>query len=109
MYECARAGEGIAQLSAIRDITKASQLSNMAAYLPTDCPTREKHSWTGDASVTAEQAMYNLFNPAGVCVCACMRARACVHARARVCVCVCVCVCACAQKNYKAAFTSDGF
>ena len=60
-----KAGDGITQLSAIRDITKASQLSNMAAYLPTDCPTREKHSWTGDASVTAEQAMYNVFNPAG--------------------------------------------
>jgi alpha-L-rhamnosidase len=35
----------------------------MAAYVPTDCPTREKHSWTGDASVTAEEAMYNLFAP----------------------------------------------
>ena len=57
------AGEGAQQLGAIRDITKASQLSNMMAYVPTDCPTREKHSWTGDTSVTAEEGMYNFFNP----------------------------------------------
>ena len=56
-------GEGAKQLGQIRDITKASQLSNMNAYVPTDCPTREKHSWTGDTSVTAEEGMYNYFNP----------------------------------------------
>ena len=27
-------------------------------------PTREKHFWLGDASVTAEEAMYNLWSPA---------------------------------------------
>ena len=35
----------------------------MAAYVPTDCPTREKHGWLGDAQVTAEQAFYNLWTP----------------------------------------------
>eukprot|EP00966_Prymnesium_polylepis_P022729 522949-Prymnesium_polylepis.1 len=35
----------------------------MAAYLPTDCPTREKHGWLGDAQVTAEEAAYNLWAP----------------------------------------------
>lgn len=56
-------GPGSELLSRIRDMTKASQLGNMAGYLPTDCPTREKHAWLGDASVTAEEAMYNLFAP----------------------------------------------
>lgn len=30
----------------------------MFRYVPTDCPTREKHGWLGDAQVTAEAAMY---------------------------------------------------
>ena len=33
-------------------MVEASHISNMAAYLPTDCPTREKHGWLGDALVT---------------------------------------------------------
>jgi alpha-L-rhamnosidase len=45
----------------MRDIVKASQLGNMAAYVPTDCPTREKHGWLGDAQVVAEEAMFNLW------------------------------------------------
>ena len=57
------AGPGAELLSGIRDITKASQLSNMAAYAPTDCPTREKHAWLGDGQAVAEEAMYNLFAP----------------------------------------------
>ena len=60
------AGPGAQQLSQIRDIVKASQVSNMAAFSPTDCPTREKHYWMGDAAVTAEEAMYNYFTP-GIC------------------------------------------
>ena len=32
---------------------------NVAAGTPTDCPTREKHGWLGDAQVTAEEAMQN--------------------------------------------------
>ena len=31
----------------------------MAAYVPTDCPTREKHAWLGDAMDVAEEALYN--------------------------------------------------
>ena len=27
--------------------------------MPTDCPTREKHGWMGDALDASEQAMYN--------------------------------------------------
>ena len=42
-------GSGSGLLGQIRDITKASQISNMAAYTPTDCPTREKHGWLGDS------------------------------------------------------------
>jgi len=57
-------GPGSELLSQIRDITKSSQLGNMAGYIPTDCPTREKHGWLGDAQVTAEEAMYNLYSPA---------------------------------------------
>lgn len=56
-------GPGADMLAKIRDIVKASQLSNMAAYGPTDCPTREKHFWLGDAATTAEEAMYNLWTP----------------------------------------------
>ena len=56
-------GPGASLLSDIRDITKASQISNMAGYTPTDCPTREKHGWLGDSQVTAEEAMYNLWSP----------------------------------------------
>ena len=41
----------------------ASQISNLAGYGPTDCPTREKHWWLGDAQDTAEEAMYNFFTP----------------------------------------------
>ena len=56
-------GEGSALLGGIRDITKSSQRANVAAYMPTDCPSREKHGWTGDSQVTAEEAMYNLWLP----------------------------------------------
>jgi alpha-L-rhamnosidase len=56
-------GEGAAVLSSIRDITKASQRSNVVAFQPTDCPSREKHGWTGDSQVTAEEAMYNMWLP----------------------------------------------
>ena len=57
-------GPGAEQLGRIRDIVKASQLSNLVGYGPTDCPTREKHWWLGDALDTAEEAMYNLWTPA---------------------------------------------
>jgi hypothetical protein len=56
-------GPGAELLSRIRDMTKATQLSNMAGYIPSDCPTREKHGWLGDAQLTAEEALYNYFSP----------------------------------------------
>ena len=57
-------GEGADLLGGIRDITKSSQRANVVAFMPTDCPSREKHGWTGDSQVTAEEAMYNLWLPA---------------------------------------------
>ena len=38
------AGKDGTLLGEIMKITKASQISNVAAYMPTDCPTREKVS-----------------------------------------------------------------
>jgi alpha-L-rhamnosidase len=46
-------------LNQLQTIVRAGQLSNVAAGMPTDCPTREKHGWLGDAQVTAEEAMFN--------------------------------------------------
>lgn len=46
-------------LNKIQNIVTNSQKSNVAAYMPTDCPTREKHGWLGDAQVTAEEAFLN--------------------------------------------------
>jgi alpha-L-rhamnosidase len=49
-------GKMLAQLQAI---ILRGQLSNVAEGIPTDCPTREKHGWLGDAATTAEEAMQN--------------------------------------------------
>jgi alpha-L-rhamnosidase len=38
--------------------TNASYLSNLFGY-PTDCPTREKNGWTGDAQIASETGLYN--------------------------------------------------
>ena len=46
-------------LNGLQGIILNSQTSNVAAGTPTDCPTREKHGWLGDAQVTAEEAMQN--------------------------------------------------
>ena len=46
-------------LNGIYSMTLQSQRTNVAAYMPTDCPTREKHGWMGDALDASEQAMYN--------------------------------------------------
>lgn len=46
-------------LNGIFSMTLQSQRTNVAAYIPTDCPTREKHGWMGDALDASEQAMYN--------------------------------------------------
>ena len=44
---------GGAVLTQLQSMVHSSQLANMAGYIPTDCPTREKHGWLGDAQVTA--------------------------------------------------------
>ena len=46
-------------LTHINEMTLQSQRSNVGAYMPTDCPTREKHGWLGDALDASEQALYN--------------------------------------------------
>ena len=46
-------------LTHINQMTLQSQRTNVAAYLPTDCPTREKHGWMGDALDGSEQALMN--------------------------------------------------
>ena len=46
-------------LSGINEMTLQSQRTNVAAYIPTDCPTREKHGWMGDALDASEQALFN--------------------------------------------------
>lgn len=46
-------------LTHINQMILQSQRSNIGAYMPTDCPTREKHGWMGDALDASEQALYN--------------------------------------------------
>ena len=46
-------------LGGINEMVLQSQRTNVAAYMPTDCPTREKHGWLGDALDASEEAMYN--------------------------------------------------
>ena len=50
-------------LNQLLAMTQAGQLSNIAAYVPSDCPTREKHAWLGDALDVAEEMMYNFWAP----------------------------------------------
>ena len=45
-------------INKIERMTFNSDISNFF-YYPTDCPQREKNGWTGDASLSAEQFMYN--------------------------------------------------
>ena len=47
------------RLNGLQKIIITSQLGNLAQYAPTDCPTREKHFWLGDALSIAEEAMLN--------------------------------------------------
>lgn len=51
---------GASVFAQIADMVARTQRSNMVSGLPTDCPTREKHGWLGDAHDTAVEAMYNL-------------------------------------------------
>lgn len=48
-------------LNAIQKCARRSTLTNYHG-IPTDCPHREKNSWTGDASLSAEQVLFN-FDP----------------------------------------------
>ncbi len=48
-----------AVVNQIFDCTLRSDKSNLF-YIPTDCPHREKNGWTADASLSAEQFLYNL-------------------------------------------------
>lgn len=45
-------------LNKIWRAANTSYLSNMFGY-PTDCPTREKNGWTGDAHIVLETGLYN--------------------------------------------------
>lgn len=46
-------------LNKIQRCVVNSDLSNLVC-IPTDCPQREKNGWTADASLSAEQFLYNL-------------------------------------------------
>lgn len=46
-------------VNALQDMVIRSDLANFY-YFPTDCPTREKNGWTGDAALSAEQMTINL-------------------------------------------------
>ena len=65
-------GKDADMLNSIRGIAQAGQLSNMAAFVPTDCPTREKHAWLGDGMDVAEEALYNFW---AVPMCGCLSSR----------------------------------
>ncbi len=57
-----RAGDfrcSMPELNAIQQAVVNSDYSNFFHY-PTDCPTREKNGWSGDASVSCEQMLLNI-------------------------------------------------
>lgn len=45
-------------LNGVQNMLLASQLSNLAAYVPISCPTTEKQGWTGDVRFSSEEALY---------------------------------------------------
>ncbi len=45
-------------INTLQEMVVRTDLANFY-YFPTDCPQREKHGWTGDASLSAEQILYN--------------------------------------------------
>lgn len=60
-----RGGEGAARpmpltpvLQAIQDAIVLTEANNVLSH-PSDCPTREKRGWLGDAQVSVHQALYN--------------------------------------------------
>ncbi len=46
-------------INRLQEATVRSDFSNFY-YFPTDCPQREKNGWTADASLSAEQMLYNI-------------------------------------------------
>ena len=51
-------------LNALVGLAKNSYCANFTAGYPTDCPTREKLGWTGDAWIASEMAQYFYENTA---------------------------------------------
>merc|ERR1719317_432433 len=51
-------------LTRLESMTMHGLYSNLVAYLPTDCPTREKKGWLGDSLNTVQLAMMTLWTPA---------------------------------------------
>ena len=51
-------------LNAVQAATRASYQGNFHGF-PTDCPTREKKGWTGDAHLPTEAGLWNFDNAAG--------------------------------------------
>lgn len=45
-------------INTIQEMVIRTDLANFY-YFPTDCPQREKHGWTGDASLSLEHILYN--------------------------------------------------
>ena len=56
-------GDGAEMLAQISNLTRRGMRSNILSGLPTDCPTREKHGWLGDAADAAGGALYHWFAP----------------------------------------------
>ena len=51
--------DAAAVLGGVQAMLLGSQLGNLAAYIPTSCPTTEKQGWLGDALFASEASMYN--------------------------------------------------
>ena len=51
--------DAAAVLGGVQTMLLRSQLGNLAAYIPTSCPTTEKQGWLGDALFAAEASMFN--------------------------------------------------
>ena len=56
-------GPGAATLGQLDAMVRRTQSANFVGYYPSDCPTREKLGWLGDAMETAREAMYNYWTP----------------------------------------------
>jgi hypothetical protein len=60
--------DSAAVMAAIAAMIQRTQRSNLVSGLPTDCPTREKHGWLGDAmSVASFQVRGRLHRVCGAC------------------------------------------